>query len=135
MNPQKEIYDVNQGFYDAFNKQDKAAMEALWGQDDKAVCIHPGWPVIRGHERILQSWRDIFEHTDHMEIKLSDIDVLIEGDLAWVSCQENLFSINPEGVQQSAVHATNLYQRIGGDWKMMLHHAGPIPNPREHQNN
>ena len=102
-------------------------MQQVWMRDASVTCIHPGWPVLRGFDPIIKSWQDIFEHTDHMEIKLSDVQVVAADDLVWVSCQENLFSIHQAGVQSSKVHATNLFKRVSGEWKMILHHAAAIP--------
>ncbi|MEE8205468.1 MAG: nuclear transport factor 2 family protein [Nitrospinaceae bacterium] len=127
MQTDQQILTSNQQFYDAFNKQDLAMMKDVWQDDACARCIHPGWPVIKGYEDIIQSWEDIFNHNQHMEIKVSDADVMIQDDFAWVSCQENLFSIKMTGVQSSKVHATNLFQKVGGEWKMILHHAAAIP--------
>ncbi|MDH5761514.1 MAG: nuclear transport factor 2 family protein [Nitrospinota bacterium] len=127
MHTDQHILSANQSFYDAFNKQDLSMMETLWQDDICARCIHPGWPVLKGYQEIIQSWDDIFRHNQHMEIKVSDEDVVIKDDFAWVSCQENLFSIKMSGVQSSKVHATNLFQKVGGEWKMILHHAAAIP--------
>ncbi len=129
MDSEQLVLDANQSFYDAFNKQDLEGMQQVWVRDPSATCIHPGWPVLRGFDPIIKSWQDIFEHTDHMEIKLSDVNVVTADDLVWVSCQENLFSINISGVQSTQVHATNLFKRVGGKWKMILHHAAAIPGP------
>jgi len=122
----QEILSSNQIYYDAFNKQDLAMMKDVWQDDSGARCIHPGWPVLKGYEDIIKSWDDIFRHNQYMEIKVSDVDVMIQDDFAWVSCQENLFSIKMSGVQSSKVHATNLYQRVGNEWKMILHHAAAL---------
>ena len=127
MQTDQEIISSNQSFYDAFNKQDLGRMKAVWQDDACARCIHPGWPVLKGYGKIIQSWEDIFSHNQHMEIQVSDVEVVIHEDIAWVSCQENLFSIKTTGVQSSKVHATNLFQRVGDDWKMILHHAAAIP--------
>lgn len=131
MDDRSKIVKANEGFYQAFNKQDLGQMERVWLDVEQSVCIHPGWPVLRGYESIVQSWMDIFENTDHMEIKPSEVNVMISGDFGWVSCQENLFSIHTAGVQSSQVHATNLFQRFEGDWRMVLHHAAAVPQPEE----
>jgi len=86
-------------------------MKDMWQDDSGARCIHPGWPVLKGYEDIIKSWDDIFRHNQHMEIKVSDVDVMIQDDSACVSCK---------------VHATNLYQRVGDEWKMILHHAAAL---------
>ncbi len=127
MQTDQRILSSNQSFYDAFNKQNLAMMKEVWLNDANARCIHPGWPVLKGYAGIMQSWEDIFNHNQHMEIKVSDADVMIQDDFAWVSCQENLFSIKITGVQSSKVHATNLFQRVEDEWKMILHHAAAIP--------
>ncbi|CCQ89359.1 conserved hypothetical protein [Nitrospina gracilis 3/211] len=129
MEPHSEILSANNQFYEAFNKQNLDAMKALWQDDGSSICIHPGWPVLRGFDSIIQSWKDIFENTDHMEIRLSDVSVVVSGGMAWVSCQENLFSIHMAGVQSSHVHATNLFRQFNGSWKMILHHAASVPSP------
>ncbi len=127
MHTDQQILTSNQLFYDAFNKQDLAMMKDVWQDDVGARCIHPGWPVLKGYEDIIKCWDVIFRNNQHMEFKVSDVDVMIHDDFAWVSCQENLFSIKMTGVQSSKVHATNLYQRIGDEWKMILHHAAALP--------
>lgn len=127
MQTDQQIFSANQHFYDALNKQNLALMKEVWQDDVGARCIHPGWPVLKGYMEIIRSWEDIFNHNQHMEIKVSDADIMIQDDFAWVSCQENLFSIKMIGVQSSKVHATNLFQKVDGEWKMILHHAAAIP--------
>ncbi len=114
MDSEQLVLTANQNFYDAFNKQDLEGMQQVWIRDASATCVHPGWPVLRGFDPIIKSWQDIFENTDHMEIKLSNVQVVAAAELVWVSCQENLFSINMSGVQTTQVHATNLFKRVGG---------------------
>jgi len=55
MQTDQQILTSNQQFYDAFNKQDLAMMKDVWQDDACARCIHPGWPVIKGYEDIIQS--------------------------------------------------------------------------------
>ena len=127
MDSKQLVLSTNQNFYDAFNQQDLEKMQKVWVRDPAASCIHPGWPILRGFDPIIKSWQDIFEHTDHMEIKLTNVQVVTTDDLVWVSCQENLFSIHQAGVQSSKVHATNLFKRVSGEWKMILHNAAALP--------
>ena len=127
MNLEKEAKEANGTFYKAFNSQNLGEMRKVWSNLGQISCIHPGWPPINNYESIIKSWQDIFENTDNMEIKLSDVEVSITDDFAWVRCQENLFSISMSGVQASKVFATNLFQKVGKDWKMVLHHASHLP--------
>ena len=102
-------------------------MKSVWAFNDSVTCIHPGWEVIRGYEVIIGSWEKIFVGSENLEIKLSEIKVSGDGPMIWVSCQENLFAMSMSGVQVSKVHATNLFEKIQDQWKMVLHHASSVP--------
>ena len=118
--------ESNQKFYNAFNKKDLDLMTRIWLNDPKSQCVHPGWDVLNGFKPIIESWRRIFETGQDLEIKLSHIEAVVSESLAWITCQENLFSISTSGVQLSKVHATNLFKQVDGEWKMVLHHASPV---------
>ena len=122
---EKEVLKTNQRFYDAFNKNDIELMIGVWLNDPISQCIHPGWDVLIGFENIMTSWQKIFAAAQDLEIKLSHVDVTASENLAWVTCQENLFSIVSSGVQLSKVHSTNLFKKVNDEWKMILHHASP----------
>lgn len=124
---------ANENFYEAFNKRDIEAMKRVWGHDENATCIHPGWPPLKGFEPILNSWAGIFENSGNMEIQISDVQVRASIDLAWVSCTEKLYTIAESGVLASKVFATNLFHLEDDVWKMVMHHASPIPDIREKQ--
>ena len=123
---EKEVLKTNQRFYDAFNKNDIELMIGVWLNDPISQCIHPGWDVLIGFENIMTSWQKIFTAAQDLEIKLSHVDVTASENIAWVTCQENLFSIVSSGVQLSKVHSTNLFKMMNGEWKMILHHASPV---------
>ena len=122
----KEVLKTNQRFYDAFNKNDIELMIGVWLNDPISQCIHPGWDVLIGFKNIMTSWQKIFAAAQDLEIKLSHVDVTASENIAWVTCQENLFSIVSSGVQLSKVHSTNLFKMMNGEWKMILHHASPV---------
>ncbi|VAX33244.1 Alternative dihydrofolate reductase 3 [hydrothermal vent metagenome] len=127
MSVEQKVLEINENFYQAFNRGDLNLMRSVWAQKDSIVCIHPGWEVIRGIDIIIQSWENIFAGSENLEIKLSDIKVTGDGGMVWVSCQENLFAMSMSGVQVSKVHATNLFEKIENHWKMVLHHASSVP--------
>jgi ketosteroid isomerase-like protein len=131
---EKNVIEMNQSFYDAFNKSDIELMIGIWLNDSTSQCIHPGWDVLTGFKNIMTSWQKIFEAAQDLEIKLSNIDVTTSENLAWVTCQENLFSIVSSGVQLSKVHSTNLFKKKNGAWKMILHHASPVSGLPSAQN-
>ncbi|UCD11849.1 MAG: nuclear transport factor 2 family protein [Nitrospinaceae bacterium] len=136
MNPEEgvgagEVKEANERFYRAFNERDLELMDRVWHRDGEdgveVVCIHPGWEPLRGFEAIQKSWSNIFKNSENMNIRISHLGIGVSGELAWVHCRENLFVIQPTGVQTSYVHATNLFRREDRAWKMILHHASSIP--------
>ena len=120
------MIEANQNFYNAFNKNDIELMIGIWLNDSASQCIHPGWDVLTGFENIMSSWQKILASAQDLEIKLSHIKVTTSENLAWVTSQENLFSILSSGVQLSKVHSTNLFKKVNDEWKMILHHASPV---------
>jgi ketosteroid isomerase-like protein len=127
MSNEESVKQANENFYKAFNRRDIDLMKATWLNDSASVCIHPGWGPLKGYEPIIKSWSDIFENSQNMEIRLSQVGVIFSDSLAWVSCQENLTIITSDGVQSSHVHATNLFQLGDGQWRIILHHASSTP--------
>lgn len=131
---ERQAVEANDRFYKAFNDQDIELMKQVWHDDYSALCIHPGWPALHGFESVIQSWREIFENTNSdFEIRLANVEILASQDLAWVSCEEKLYSITLSGVKTSSVQATNIFRLVNGSWKMALHHASAIPHLSEEE--
>ena len=122
---------ANANFYEAFNKRDIELMKKVWASDATATCVHPGWPPLKGFESILNSWEGIFENSGNMEVQVSDVQVLASNDLAWVSCIEKLYTIAESGVLASNIFSTNLFHLEDDVWKMIMHHASPVPDIRK----
>lgn len=111
-----ELLAANERFYDAFARGDFVAMEALWSVRDTIVCLHPGWGLLRGRDRVLASWRGILRKPNPVQIR----DVVVEpcGEVGLVLCTEML----PE----ADLAASNLFVREQGQWRMLHHHAGLV---------
>jgi hypothetical protein len=43
-----------------------------------------------------------------------------------VICVENITSLQGEATQESQILATNLYERIEGQWYLIHHHGSPV---------
>lgn len=121
---------ANAALYEAFEKADVDAMEALWddgaGADD-VVCVHPGWPMLTGRSQVLRSWSAIMAGTSYIQFFLTDVRVRVEGDTAVVTCTENILTAvsESEGTNASVV-ATNVFRRRAGGWRLQLHHGSPV---------
>ncbi len=117
-----DVMAANQAFYDAHEQRDLAAMAAVWDNSDRAVCVHPGWPILRGWLAVEESWRGIFGGPGRNQFIVTNDAVAVEGDLAWVTLDENLVDVAATGT----IAATNLFARTASGWKLVLHHGSPV---------
>jgi len=131
MKNEQSIIAANESFYKAFNARDLDAMENVWGSHEKVTCVHPGWVPLSGLKPIIDSWEGIFKNSGNMDIQITNISVIESENLAWVSCVEKLYTIATHGVLASKVFSTNLFQLNEGNWKMIMHHASPLPSSPE----
>jgi ketosteroid isomerase-like protein len=118
-----EVEEANAGFYRAFESLDLARMEEVWSHSDHVRCIHPGWCLLSGWPAVRESWEAIFKGSREMRFSISDVDVHVNGDLAWVTCTENILSHARGQIAVTAILATNMFERRGGEWLMIHHHA------------
>jgi ketosteroid isomerase-like protein len=133
------VRGANEALYTALEAGDLDALTDVWvsgaDADDVhgAVCVHPGWPVLRGRAAVLRSYALIMAHTDYIQFFLTDVEVEVLGDVARVTCTENILSggeAEEEGqlgpLVGGKVVATNLFRRTGDGWRLWSHHGSPV---------
>jgi ketosteroid isomerase-like protein len=130
------VLRANQALYDAFEAGDIDLMSAVWldGPDAGTVsCVHPGWSPVVGRDAVLRSWSVIMANTAYIQFVLTDVAVSVTGDIAVVTCAENMLTGMPETAGASAdevgggrVAATNVFRRTPGGWRLWVHHASPV---------
>jgi ketosteroid isomerase-like protein len=122
----KDVEDANVAFYRAFEALALRAMEAVWAHGDHVRCVHPGWPMLSGWEAVCASWEAIFANTQEMRFTLTDVHVVPIGDLAWVTCTENILSETEGRVGVTSILATNVFEHGPDGWRMVHHHASHV---------
>ncbi len=122
----EDVTKANQRFYEAFESLDIAKMDEVWAHLDYVTCIHPGWALRTGWPEIRDSWVLIFNNTFSMKFRLTDLQIQVAGEVAWVICMENITSQQSDEPQQAKVLATNLFERIGDEWLMIHHHGSAV---------
>lgn len=113
---------ANAAFYEAFESRDLDAMSDIWEHSDRAGCVHPGWAILTGWASVSASWFALFDGPQRLQFIVTDERVEVAGDLAWVTCNENLLDT---GATQ-AVAATNVFVRAGDGWQLVHHHGSPV---------
>ena len=117
-----EILAANRAFYDAHESRDIEAMGAVWDHGERTVCIHPGWPILRGWPAIEESWRRIFAGPGRNQFIITNESLATAGDVAWITLDENLV----DGFATGTIAATNAFLRTADGWKLVLHHGSPV---------
>ena len=121
VSPEAQIRGANAAYYRAFRMGDDALMGRTWNEGD-VTCLHPGWPLITGRGAVLASYRRIMSNPEQPPVTCHEEQVLISGDVARVICVE--------AVAGAQLIATNLFQRMGADWRMIHNHASLLSAPR-----
>jgi len=121
-----ELEEANGRFYRAFEAQDLAEMDQIWAHGEHVRCVHPGWAMLEGWEVVRQSWEAIFKGSGEMRFTLGDVQARGRGDVGWVTCSENILSQVRGNVAVTTLLATNVFERHGGEWRMVLHHASHV---------
>lgn len=125
---EQRVREVNDAFYQALQSLDLARMEDVWWHEDWVRCLHPGWELLSGWEKVKESWSSIFGSTVQLRVSIRDPLVSVVGDAAWVSCIEQVTSMLETDFTTARVQATNIFVRRKGHWRMVHHHTTPLPD-------
>ena len=117
-----DLIEANAAFYAAFEARDLDAMSEAWLHEDHVACTHPGWATLQGWPAVAASWFALFQGDAAMQFILTNVAARVEGDVGWVTCDENLLA----GPQAQTVAATNVFTRRDGRWRLVLHHGSGI---------
>lgn len=131
-----DVLRANADFYAAFERGDYDAMQDIWADDDGLVCVHPATEPIRGRRDVMRSWMVLMANSPYIQFFLTDIEGVVVGDVASVTCTENVLSAaadTPVGVfAGGSATATNVFRRTGDRWRLWIHHASPVLSGPDH---
>jgi ketosteroid isomerase-like protein len=113
---------ANHAFYEAFEARDMDAMSDVWEHDDRVSCTHPGWRTLHGWGAVSASWFALFRGPQPLQFILTNEQVAVAGEAAWVTVDENLISAEGSGT----VAAVNVYVRREGRWRLVAHHGSAV---------
>lgn len=128
------VTTANAELYAAFEAGDPERMEAVWDVGEDVHCVHPGWAPVSGRGRVLRSWSVLMANTTYIQFFLTDVQARVDGNLAVVTCQENILTSVDDagGLGGSArVATTNVFRRRDGRWRLWVHHGSPILAPED----
>ena len=129
MSDVEQVEAANLAMYQAFESADVDRMARVWDDVEPGalVCVHPGWPMLRGREHVLRSWSAVMAGTDYIQFFLTDVAIRVHGDTAVVTCTENVLTeVTESGQGGNTVVATNVLVRRGDGWRVQVHHGSPV---------
>ncbi len=56
----ESLLEVNKSYYKAFENFDLDTMSQIWSNTDDVICIHPGWDILVGWEKVRESWKKFY---------------------------------------------------------------------------
>jgi ketosteroid isomerase-like protein len=121
------IRRLNERFYHALESLDIEAMKEVWAHEGEVACVHPGWDIVVGWDAVRSSFEQIFANTTWMRVTATATRIDIIGDVALVSCAENITGKSGDDVNLAVAQATNIFRRTATGFKMIRHHASPAP--------
>ncbi|HEY2814807.1 MAG TPA: nuclear transport factor 2 family protein [Acidimicrobiales bacterium] len=119
---QTDVLAANRAFYDAFESRDMDAMSEAWEHSDRIACTHPGWQTLRGWGAVSGSWFALFNDSIPLQFILTNEAVAVEGDVGWVTVDENLIGETISGT----VAALNMFVFDGERWRVVVHHGAAL---------
>lgn len=119
--------EAENAFYDALARADLDAMMAVWSEDEEPLCIHPGGPRLQGLPAIREAWQQLFSGGPRLRIQLSELLVQASPMFTVHNVVEAVSIEGDERHEAAPILATNIYMRGPHGWRMVLHHASPMP--------
>jgi len=120
--------DAETAFYEAFERADLPGMMSVWAEANDIVCVHPTGPRLLGFEAVRASWGQIFAGGSQLRVQTTEVKKFDGQSVAVRSVVEVLSAPGQQGAPQSVL-ATNVYELGDRGWRMVVHHAAPMPDP------
>lgn len=118
--------DVEAAFYEALERSDIDAMMAVWAEDEEVVCVHPGGPRLIGYNMIREAWQHVFANGRKLRVRVTQ-QTAVTTPFAMVSTLLEHIGTRDDETVNAPVAATNVYVRGALGWRMVAHHASPVP--------
>ncbi|MFM9972698.1 MAG: YybH family protein [Burkholderiales bacterium] len=123
--------DAETAFYEALEAGNLDAMMDVWAEDEELVCVHPGGPRLVGYDQVRASWAKMLGSGQRLQVRIAD-PVYMQSMMISVHSLHEIIAAQGQPRGQ-AVAAINVYLRTGTGWRMIAHHASPVPQVQQRQ--
>ena len=123
---------ANNAYYAGLSALDLVGIEKAWAHESYVALAGPrssapiiGWSVIQPF------YAKLVESVAEISVKPIDVHTRITGNSAWTISREEVGNTsrwkNGTPMSSRPTIATNMFEKIGGKWVMVAHHAQEIP--------
>jgi ketosteroid isomerase-like protein len=125
-----EIQRASEQFYAALNQMAAGAgssMDAIWGHGTDVTALHPIGGRNEGWDEVRAAFEQVGSVASGGQVRLRNQLIEVGTDLAYeVGIEEGELTMAGEHI--SFEHrVTNIYRRVGGEWKVVHHHTDLSP--------
>lgn len=120
--------DCEAAFYEALEANNLEAMMEVWAEDEEIICVHPGGPRLSGYEQVRASWAAICGSGQRLKVQITQ-PVITQSMMSSVHSVHETLSLAGDAKATQTVVTTNVYIRTANGWRMIVHHAAPVPQP------
>ena len=128
----EQVKAANQAFYEALSARDIKRMEQIWSHEPHVRAIPPASKeVLSGWEAVRKHWDEAFARSpEQVSVSMQDAQVRVDHNVAWIVGAEQIQArpVGGEVVTWTGL-ATNVFEKQGGTWLMVHHHASRPPTP------
>jgi ketosteroid isomerase-like protein len=124
------IASANQVFDEALSARDIGAMDTIWAHERYVVAVHPAskTPII-GWAAVRKSWEATFDRFAEISVSIQDPQIRVNENVAWVVGLEEIRGKLKNGEAATVMaFTTNIFEKIGGRWLMVLHTTSRVPH-------
>ena len=129
--PESGVLEASAQFYAALNSMlngDATPLAAVWSHGEDVSTMHPiggreiGWAPVKA------SWENVAKIASDGKVELADQVVRVVGNLAYeTGTEQGHFKLGDHEVSGFQSRVTNIYERVGGAWKIVHHHVDVSP--------
>ena len=131
MSAEEDVRKVSNKFYSGLNRManggDTSLIKEAWAQDENVTAMHPIGVRDVGWKAVIKSFDQVSELASDGKVGLNDQLIRVVGDVAYeLGTEYGEFKVAGQKciIEQ---RVTNIYQKQGGTWKMIHHHADTSP--------
>jgi len=131
MSSKDEVRNASNQFYAALNRMvngDAKSLSKIWSHGKDASTLHPIGGRQVGWKNVRESWEQVSHLASNGNVVLEDQFVHTHGDVAYeIGVEHGSFMLNGKEISIRA-RVTNIYEKEGGNWKIIHHHTDIDPS-------